>query len=198
MSVLAPVCHILGVGQVHVAERSVTGVGRTGEHYILAVDLSREQNAVSVEGQVCVLHLVEFLEVLGPAHADSGLPGDPESVLDPYAAGIVAVLPRISLCGLGIVVDPLYLLRVDVPVDAVLGETSVDSHVSFLVVNTEYACEVALVAFEGNYCGVEDGVAGGKQVAGNDRVSVVTPDNVLAALGSVLPGHVRNALTKDF
>ena len=80
----------------------------------------------------------------------------------------------------------------------VLGETSVDSHVSFLVVNTEYACEVALVAFEGNYCGVEDGVAGGKQVAGNDRVSVVTPDNVLAALGSVLPGHVRNALTKDF
>ena len=74
VSVLAPVNHVLGTGQIHIAERSVTRVRGTGEHHILAVDLSGEQYAVSVERQVSVLHLVEFLEVLCPAHADSRLP----------------------------------------------------------------------------------------------------------------------------
>ena len=49
VSVLAPVCHILGVREVHITERCVTTVGRTGEHYVFAVNLSGEENAVSVE-----------------------------------------------------------------------------------------------------------------------------------------------------
>lgn len=201
VSVLAPVCHVLGVRKVHIAEGCVTAVGRTGKHYILAVDLSGEQNAVSVEGEVCVFALVELLEVLCPANADGGLPAvsvapcDPVSVLDPYTSGIVAVLPGVSLCCAGVVVDPLNLLGVDVPVDTVLGEACMDSHVSFLVVYTENACKLAL---ERNNRRVEDGVACGKQIAGNNGVSVAAPDNVLAALGTILPRHIGNALSDDF
>ena len=43
--------------------------------------------------------------------------------------------------------------------DMVIGKTCVDSHVSFLVVNTEYACKLT---FKRNYCAVEDRVAGGE------------------------------------
>ena len=74
---------------------------------------------------------------------------------------------------------------------AVLGEACVDSHVSFLVVNTENTCELALFALERNNCAVEDRVAGRKKVTGDYGVVVCTPDNVLTACGSVLPGNVR-------
>ena len=196
VSVVTPVSHIVGLGNVHVAERSMTAVGRTAEHNELVIYLSREEDAVSVEGEECVLALVEFLEILCPAHTDSRLPAvsvapcDPESVLDPYTAGIVAVLPRICLCCLGIIVDPVNTLFIDVPVDPVLGEAGMDSHISLFVVNSENACELVVAALEGNYCAVEDGVAGGEEVSRDYRVSVVSPDNVLAVCGLVLPRDI--------
>ena len=137
---------------------------------------------------------MELLEVLCPAHTDCRLPavcvapGDPVSVFNPAATGIIAVLPGVSFGCLGIVVNPFNLFFVDVPVYAVIGKTCVDSHVSFLVVNTEYACKLT---FKRNYCAVEDRVAGGKKVTGNDGVVVCTPDNIFASCRTVLPGNVR-------
>ena len=140
---------------------------------------------------------MELLEVLCPAHTDCRLPAvcvapcNPESVLDPYASGVVTVLPGVSFSSFGVVVYPFNLFFVEVPVYAVLREACVDSHVSFLVVNTENTCELALFALERNNCAVEDRVAGRKKVTGDYGVVVCTPDNVLTACGSVLPGNVR-------
>ncbi len=205
VSVLAPVGHVLGVREIHIAEGCMTAVRRTGEHYIFAVYLSGEENAVSVEGEECVFTLVEFLEILCPAHADCRLPAvsvtpcDPETVFDPYTSGVVAVLPGISFSSGRIVVYPVNSLFVDIPVDTVLGEACVDSHISFLIVNSEHACELIVAVLEGNYCAVEDGVACGEKVSRNYRVSVIAPDNILTACGLVLPGDVgERGLIKNF
>ena len=145
---------------------------------------------------------MELLEVLCPAHADSGLPAvgvapcDPISVLYPYAAGVIAVLPGICGGSFRVVVYPFYLFGIDVPVNTVLGKSRVDSHISRLVVNSEHACEFSL---KGNHGAVEYGIAGGEQVAGDYRIGGIAPDNVLAALGSVLPWNIGNRLTvKNF
>ena len=66
-----------------------------------------------------------------------------------------------------------------------------DSHVSFLVVNSENAGKLIIAAFKGNDCAVEDGVACGKKVSRDNGVSVKAPDYILAALGLVLPGDIR-------
>lgn len=205
VTVLAPVFHIGGLRNVHIAEGGVSGVGRTAEHNVLAVYFAREQNAVSVEGQECVFALVELLEIKGIAYADRGLPavsvapGDPESVLDPYAARIVAVLPRICLGGRRIVVYPVYALGVDVPIDAVLREAGVDSHIPLLVVYSENAGELIVAALKGNDRAVEDRVAGREEIAGDNGVSVIAPYNVLAARGTLHPRHIGNGrLIDDF
>ena len=70
-----------------------------------------------------------------------------------------------------------------------------DSHIALLVVHAENTRKLAV---KGNNGGIEDGVAGGKQIAGNDRVSVIAPDYVLAALRTILPGHIGNALSDNF
>ena len=140
---------------------------------------------------------MELLEVLCPAHTDSRLPAvsitpcDPESVFDPYTSGVIAVLPGVSFCCFGIVVYPFNLFLVDVPVYAVLRETCMDSHISFLVVNTENTCELALFTLKRNNCTVEDRVACRKKVTGDYGVVICAPDNVLATCGTILPRDVR-------
>ncbi len=71
--------------------------------------------------------------------------------------------------------------------NAVIGETRVDSHISFLVVNAENSREFAV---KGNNGGVEDRIACGKQVARDDGVCVIAPYNVFAACRAVLPRHI--------
>lgn len=74
VSVLAPECEVGRLADEHIAERSVSAVGRTAHHHVLAVDLSGEHNAVSVEGEVCVLKLCEGLEIVGVSDTDGRLP----------------------------------------------------------------------------------------------------------------------------
>jgi len=63
IAVLAPIRHVRALAVEDVAERGVTGVGRTAQHCEVAVDLLREHNAVAVIRQVSVLHLIEGLKV---------------------------------------------------------------------------------------------------------------------------------------
>lgn len=195
VSVLAPVLHIRRLRDVHIAERSMAAVGRTREHQILVVYLSGEHNAVSVERQECVFALIEGLEVKGVANADGGLPavsvapGHPISVLDPGNAGVVAVAPLIYLFGRLVSLYELDSFRIYLPVDTVLREACVQLHVSDLIVYTENACELAL---ERNNSAVEDRVGSGEKISGDNGVSIVSPYYIVAALGLVLPGHIRN------
>ena len=159
VSVLAPVLHIGRLRNIHIAERSMTAVGRTGEHQILIVDLSGEEYAVSVKGQECVLALIEGLEIKCVANADGGLPAvsvapcHPVSVLDPGNSGVIAVAPLIYFLGRLVSLYELDPLGSDIPIKTVVGETYMKLHVSYLIVNTENSCELAL---ERNNSAVED------------------------------------------
>ena len=200
MSVLAPVLHVGGLGDVHIAEGGMTAVGGTAEHHELVIDLPGEQYAVSVEGQEGVLALIEGLEIVGVADADGGFPavgvapGHPVSVLDPAYAGIVAVAPLVYFLGGLVGLNEYDAVGSEIPVDAVLGEAGVELHVPCLVVNAEHARELAVI---GNYCAVEYRVGGREQVAGDYGVGVISPYNVGAALGLVLPGHIGDRLSVD-
>lgn len=161
VSVLAPVLHIGRLRDVHITERCMAAVGRSGEHQILVIYLSREKNTVSVEGQECVLALIEGLEIKCIANADGRLPAVsvapcyPISVFDPANSRVIAVAPLVYFLGRLVSLLEKYSCRVDVPVNTVIGEASVQSHISLLVVNSENACKLAL---EGNYSTVEDRV----------------------------------------
>ena len=193
VSVLAPVLHIRRLGKIHITERSMAAVRRTGEHYELIIDLSREENTVSVEGQECVLALIEGLEIVGVADTDGGLPavsvapGHPISVFDPANAGIIAVAPLIDFFGRLLRLNENDPVRDDIPVDTVIGESGMELHISDLIVYAENACELAV---KGYYCAVEDRIGSRKKVSGDYGVSIISPDNVCAALGLILPGYI--------
>ena len=100
-------------------------------------------------------------EIICIAYADSWLPAVcitpcyPISVFDEAYSWVIAVAPLIYFfCRLFSLLEH-NSCWVDVPVNTVLRETSMESHVSFLIVNTEYACELAL---KRNYRTVEDRV----------------------------------------
>lgn len=207
VSVFAPVFEVGGLADIHIAERSVSAVGGTAHHNVFVVYLAGEHNAVSVERQVCVFKLCEFLEIIGVSNADSGLPAVSVapcynvSVLALFVnelayAGVVAVLP---LAHLGDIAFEFDTLLVDVPVDAVLGEACVDLHVALSVVNAENACELVVAYFKGYYGAVEDRVGGFSvavslfdhdMVALDNGVSVVAPNHVSAICGFFLPWDI--------
>lgn len=198
VSVLSPVLHVRRLRKIHISKGSMSAVGGTAEHYIFSVDLAGEHYAVSVKRKEGVFALVKFLEILSPAHADGWLPAvsvapsDPESVLDPYAAGVVAVLPGICLGGFGVVVYPFDFFGIYVPVNAVLGKARMNIHASRLVVNAENTGEFSFVR---NHRAVKNGIGAGKKVAWDNGVGVIAPYNLAAAGGSVLPRDIGNRLT---
>ena len=180
----------------------MSAVGRTAHHHVLAVDLSGEHNAVSVEGEVCVLKLCEGLEIVGVSDTDGRLPAVSVApcynvlVFELANSGVVAVLPLSNLGDIALKVDSLL---VDVPVDTVLGEANVKLHVSLSVVNSENACELVVAVLERYNGAVEDGVGrlsvavsllNHDLISLNDRVSTVSPYNVSASLGLFHPGDI--------
>ena len=73
-----------------------------------------------------------------------------------------------------------------------------DSHISFLVVNSENACELVVAALERHHGAVEYRVAARDKVARDNGVCVITPYYVLAARGLVLPRDIgEGGLTYD-
>ena len=155
MAVASPKLHVGRLAVEDITERCVTGVARTREHSEVAVDLLREQYAVTVVRQECVLELMECLEVLCPSDADSRsvvavAPCYIVAVLDEANARVVAVYP---LADLLVVALEAERLLIDVPVHTVFRETYVEHHAAVGVVATEYTCEALT---ERNYCTVED------------------------------------------
>ena len=70
MAVSSPEFHIFTLADKDIAERCMAVVAWTAHHHVVAVDLSREQHAVTVEWKECVLKLNEFLEVIGVSNTD--------------------------------------------------------------------------------------------------------------------------------
>ena len=184
----------------YVTEGGVSGVAGAREHGVVAVDLAGEHHAVAVVGEEGVLKLVERFEVGGPGYADCGAvvavaPGDDEAVADLGHAGVVAVDPFAHF-GVGALKADVFF--VDVPFEAVDGETGMDAHAAVGVVAAEHSGEVVFSFLEGHYGRVEYTVGCRQGVAGNHGVLRVAPHYFLAALGAVLPGYFGKRLSDDF
>ena len=192
-AVLAPVFHVGTITDVNVAEGCVAVVAGAREHGIAAANLLGEEHAVAVEGQEGVLALIEGIEVESVADTDGRAmvtvaPGNPIAVFYPRDARVVFV---VGLYHLGIASLPLNGLVVDVPMNAVLAETSEDVHLHLLVVAAEYA---SISILEGNDCAVEDAVAARDVVATDNGVLAIAPHDVVAVGRAVLPREGNHSI----
>jgi hypothetical protein len=78
-------------------------------------------------------------------------------------------------------------------VNAVIAEAAVEVHVSLFIVAAKDTGELPVKRDDGT---VKDAVRRGDQVAGNDGISIVPPDNVTAAGGSLLPGDIGKGIVR--
>ena len=194
VAVLAPEAHIGRLAIEDVAEGSVASVRRTREHGEVAIDLLGEQHAVAVVGQEGVLQLVEGLEVGGPCHADGWAvvavaPCDIVFVLYLAHTWVVAIHPLSHFLVVALETERFFI---DVPLLAILREAYVKHHAAVGIIAAENASETIA---KGYYGTVEDTVAGGQQVAGDDGVVAATPHYILAVLRTLFPRHVGQGLS---
>jgi len=134
------------------------------------VDLAREEHAVAVVGKEGVLQLMEGLEIRGPGGADGRAveavaPGHVISAVDEGHARVVAVHPLAHLGRRA--VGETQELRIELPVDSVLGETGMQAHGALLVVAAENPCECALERHDRR---IEYTVGIGQEIPRDDRV----------------------------
>jgi len=194
MTVFAPISEVFTAAYEDIAESGVTCITRTGEHVILAVDLSREENAVTVIGKEYVFELIEFLEIECVSKADCGTvvtvtPDNIISVFDPYDTGVIRIN---EFADIGIVADHFDGFGIDIPVDTVFGEACVDTHVTSGVIATENACKAV---FKGNDCRVEDTVGIREKISGDNGILGIAPANFIIAGRLVFPRNVRKVGT---
>ena len=118
-------------------------------------------------------------------------PGDVVPVLDEAHPGIVAVL----LAGHILLAFKDDGIVVDLPVNAVFGESGKNVHFHTPVVTAEHA---GIGVSKGDHGRVEDAVGGRDGVPLNNRVAVVTPHGLGVAFGLVLPRHVGQSRSSKY
>src|SRR5574344_1240362 len=99
------------------------GIAGTGEHHVLSVDLSREEDSVAVEGDVRILQAGEGLEIrsLNQAYCCSVEVEAADYVVLPFdldKAGIIVVGGFVRLSFL---VRDMDRFRVELPSESILG-----------------------------------------------------------------------------
>ena len=102
----------------------MTIITRTAQHSELPIDLAREEHSITIEGQECILQLVEGLEVKGIGDTDRRAmvaitPRHVVAVFDEDDTRVVAIDPFSDLLVLAF---ELQWLGIDVPVDRVIAE----------------------------------------------------------------------------
>ena len=132
---------------------------------------------------------MERLEVKGISDPDRGTmvaitPGDIVAIFDEDNTRVVAIDPLTDFLVLAFEGQWLW---VDVPVDGVITEADMQAHTAVGVV----AAEDPSIAFaKANDCTIEDAIGGRKEVAWDDGVGTVAPDDIFAAFGAFFPRHI--------
>src|SRR5262249_46657959 len=151
--------------------------------------------AVAISGHEAVFDLVERFEIFRPRDTDrrpviSVAPRDPPAVFDPDDARIVGVL---EMRDFGIALH-LNALWIDLPVDAIVGEADVDLDVGRRGGAAEHAGEFSV---EGHDSAVEDAVGAGKEIARDDGILAVPPDDVWIPRRLILPRDIRQRIAVE-
>ena len=172
-----------------VTESSVSRVGRTRKHGKTAIDFLGEEHTIAVVGQEGILQLVEGHKVIGPSQANSRsmmivAPRHIVAAINLSHTRVVAIAP---LCHFGSSTFKLDGIGIHVPLQAIFGKTHVEGHAAVFVVHAEHTC---ISFLKRHYCGVENTVAVGQEVTRNHRVCGISPQNIIARFGTILPGHI--------
>ena len=194
-TVLSPMDHVRALAEVDVTEWRVAVVARAAEHDKLILDLAREEHAIAVERQQRIFQEREFLEIEGIADPNRGAvvaiaPGNIIAILEPENSRVISVLEGADL---RIITFPLDRVIVKFPMDAIVAKTAVEINIPFFIVTAENTRELPIEWDDG---AVEDAVRGRDQVAGNDRVCIVPPDNITVAGRSLLPGNIGKGMVR--
>ena len=189
MTVTAPVLEVGRFAVEDITERRVTIVAGAAKHSEVAIQLTGEEHTITVEGQEGILQLVEGLKVEGIGDTDRRTmvaitPSDIVAVFDEDDTRVVAIDPLTDLL---VFAFEGQRLGIDIPVDRVIAEADVQTHTAIRIVAAEYPC----IAFaEANNSAIEDAIGGRQQVAWDDGVGTVAPDDILTAFGTIFPRHV--------
>ena len=155
----------------------MSSVARPAEHHVVSIDFPRKHDAIAVIRQIGVLKLVIGFEVLRPPDADrraviSVAPGHIISVVNPADARVVTILPgryfrRVAL-------EPDWLC-IDMPIDRIFTSPGIKTHPPLFVITAEYPGKRPLKRHGRT---VENAVGSGREVAGNNRVSAISPNRI--------------------
>ena len=188
-AVLAPMDHIRAHTEVNISKRSMPVITRPTEHDVLVINLAWERYAIAIVRKQGVLQKVKFLEIKGIANPngwtmESVAPHDIVAVFDPTDAWIILVL---GISTILVSVDPFDCSVIQLPVDPILAKTAMNIHVPLPVVAAEDACKRTV---EWDHGAVENTIRGWNQVAWDDWVVTVTPDNIGISSRSFFPGNI--------
>jgi len=197
VTVSSPEFHIFTLADKDIAERCMAVVAWTAHHHVVAVDLSREQHAVTVEWKECVLKLNEFLEVIGVSNTDGRAviavaPGYIVFVVDFADTRVITVLSCQNLLVSALKFDRFIL---DLPVDTVFTSSNEDVHADGTAVAAEYTYVSVLERYD---CAVEDTVGTFLLVTADDRVLIIAPYRHVLSCWFFLPRHIRQIVSDDF
>ena len=197
VAVSSPEFHILTLADEDISKWCVAVVAWTAHHHVVAVDLSREQHAVTVEWKECVLKLNEFLEVIGVSNTDGRAviavaPGYIVFVVDFADTRVITVLSCQNLLVSALKFDRFIL---DLPVDTVFTSSNEDVHADGTAVAAEYTYVSVLERYD---CAVEDTVGTFLLVTADDRVLIIAPYRHVLSCWFFLPRHIRQIVSDDF
>lgn len=145
-TVLAPVNHIFALAEVNIAKRGVAVITRAVEQDIFPVDSTRKEHAIAVVRQQGVFQEVKFLKIEGVPNTNRGAmvtvaPGNVETIFQPGHARVITIIGKGAF---GILANPPDRLMVNLPMDSVLAEATVNVHMATLVIAAENASERAV------------------------------------------------------
>jgi len=188
-AVFTPVHQVCGLAEENIPERGMTVITWTAEQDIFVIDFAREKHPVAVERQQGVFQKMKSFKIKGISNANrwtviSVAPGYVISVLKPDNPRVIPVL---ELTDFRIVRLPGNGIVINIPVEPITAETTVQVHLPPLIVTAKNTCKTIL---EGNDCRIKNAVGGWDPIARDDWIGSVTPDNILASGRTLLPWKV--------
>ena len=169
MAMATPKLKVGRLGIEYVAKGCVAIVAGARKHGKALVYFSGKEHSITIERKKSILKLMERFEIGGPCHANgramvSVAPCHVVAVVDEGDAWVIAIHPFTYF---RIIAVKMNGVGVNLPSNAIVREANMKCHASVLVVAAGYS---SISVAKGYYGRIEDGVAVGKQVAGNNGV----------------------------
>ena len=174
MTVFSPVSQVRALRKEDISEWCMSAVARTGKHYKVSIDFSREQNCISVKWKERILNSYKSFEICCFCHTDRCTveilaPDDIVSIFYFYKTRIVSIYRHEFF---PVFIYELNLIFIKVPVNSIFASAKVNIRDSVCLLTTEHTDEFSFIR---NYCTVENSCNFFDRISSDDRVFVISP-----------------------